>query len=271
MAAAPRHEPIDERPATARALADWASLSASTAARIGLATAIAPVAPRASRAIARRWAALNLRRLGIDVRVDDRSGLGPDPRGVLFVHLDQQTLLAPLVYFAALPSEFSLIVNVEFAALPLIGWMTVAQRAVVIVRQRPEQAKRALASVPARLRAGENFGISIEGRRTRDGALSPFKKGPIVLAIEAECPIVPFMTHGEYALWPRREWRIRPGRIDCVLLPAIFTRGLGYERRDELLRTLRDLAERELRRYETEHASEPSAQPAARASAISGT
>lgn len=244
-----------------RALAQWTALGASTVLRLGPATAIAPVSRKASHERARRWADLNLDRLGIDVHIHDRSGLGahstPGARagdaGVLFVHLNQQTLLSGLIYIRALPAPFALIVNVEFAALPFVGWLTVAQGAVVIVRQWPEQAKRALATVPARLRAGESFGISIEGQRTKDGSLSPFKKGAVVLAIEAQCPIVPFMTNGEYALWPRGEWRIRPGRVDCVVFPAIDTRGLGYADRDRLVRQLRDLAENETARYAAQH------------------
>lgn len=255
-------QPLISRP---RALAQWTALGASTALRLGPATAIAPLSRVASHEWARRWADVNLDRLGIDVHIDDRSGLGahnapaagtgPGGAGALFVHLNQQTLLSGLIYIRALPAPFALIVNVEFAALPFLGWLTVAQGAVVIVRQWPEQAKRALATVPPRLRAGENFGISIEGQRTKDGSLSPFKKGAVVLAIEAECPIVPFMTHGEYALWPRGQWRIRPGRVDCVVFPPIETRGLGYADRDRLVRQLRDLAEDETARYASQHAT----------------
>jgi 1-acyl-sn-glycerol-3-phosphate acyltransferase len=95
------------------------------------------------------------------------------------------------------------------------------------------------------IREGHNFGISIEGRRSPDGQLSPYKKGPAVIAIEAQCDIVPFMSHGEWRLWPHGDWRVRPGRIHGVVYPAISTRGMQYSDRGELVAQLRELAERE--------------------------
>lgn len=212
------------------------------------ATALGPFDNRASWRAAARASHRALQHWGIDALVDDRSGLTAeelDRGGHLFVHLDQQTLLSIVLYPLAVSGPCSLVVNAEFAALPVFGWMTLAQGSVPIIRQRPEQAKRALASVVRRLEEGENFGISIEGKRSEDGRLSPYKKGPAVLAIEAGATIVPFMTHGEYALWPRGSRRIHPGMVEVVTYPPIPTTGLTYADRDDLVATLRDLAERE--------------------------
>ena len=241
---------MDAAPSRSDALRAWTAVLARTVVRLGPAVAVVPVRRDAAVALQHRWAREVLARLGIDVTVEDPLGLGHDPRGVLFVHLNQQTLLAPALYGIAFPAaRFG--VNVEYAALPFVGWASIAMGGVAIVRQRPAQAKAALARVAERLRAGETFGISIEGRRTADGRLSPFKKGPVVLAIEAQCDIVPFMTHGEYDLWPRGEWRIRPGHVDLVVYPPIPTRGLTYVDRERLVAELRTLAERELARRDS--------------------
>lgn len=191
----------------------------------------------------RRWAAEMRELLRIDARVDDRSG---GPRApALYVHLNQQTLLSPLLYPLAAPHVHQLVVNVEFAALPLVGWLCVLHGSVPIVRQWPAHARARLADVVARLRAGEAFGMSIEGQRTRDGSLSPYKKGPVVAAIQAGCEIVPFMTHGEYELWPRGSRRILPGAIDVVVYEPIPTAALTLADRDALVLRLRRLAEDE--------------------------
>ena len=213
---------------------------------IALAPLDRPASFRAMRGASRRI----LGDLGITTRIEDRSGLTTEDLaqgGHLFVHLDQQTLLSVVLYPLVLPTPFALVVNVEFALLPVAGWLTMLQGAVPIVRQRPAQARRALAGVARRLREGENFGISIEGKRTEDGRLSPYKKGPAVLAIEAGATIVPFMTHGEYARWPRGAKVITPGEIELVAYPPIPTKGLGYEDREGLVRELRALAEHERR------------------------
>ena len=229
---------------------DMLRVAARGSARLAPAIVLAPVAREASFRAMRRASRQIVSDLGLDIRIDDRSGLTPEALAKgnhLFVHLDQQTLLSVVLYPLVLPTPFSLVVNVEFALLPVAGWLTMLQGAVPIVRQRPEQARRALAEVARRLRAGENFGISIEGKRTEDGRLSPYKKGPAVLAIEAGATIVPFMTHGEYARWPRGAHVITPGPIELVAYPPIPTKGLAYADRDGVVHELRALAERERR------------------------
>ncbi len=220
------------------------------AARLAPALAVAPFDNAASWRLSAVASRAILADFGIEPRVEDRSGLTEEDvarGGHLYVHLDQQTLLSTCLYSLVLSGPCSLVVNIEFAFFPVAGWLSMLQGAVPIVRQRPEQAKRALASVVRRLREGENFGISIEGRRSPDGRLSPYKKGPVVLAIEAGATIVPFMTHGEYRLWPRGARWPRPGVIELVAYPPIPTRGLTYADRDDVVRSLRELAERERR------------------------
>lgn len=219
------------------------------------ALAWAPVDGARSREVQRRAAQDLLEAFGIEMTVEDRSdvvGTKRD-RGVLFVHLDQQTLLSVAIYSLVLPVPFRLVVNAEFAALPLVGWLALAQGAVPIWRQKPAQAREALVRVGDAIRGGDNFGISIEGRRSPDGELSPYKKGPAVLAIDAQCDIVPFMSHGEWSLWPHGDWRVRPGRIHGVVYPAISTRGMTYRDRDEVVARLRALAESERRIWLDEH------------------
>ena len=230
---------------TLRALGQWAYAGASAAAFLGPATALARLSPVTALRLYRRWARHQSRRLGIEIVVENRSGYDGE-RGVLFVDLHQQTLLSVLTYPQVLPYRASLIVNVEFAVLPLVGWLSLSLGAVPIVRQKPEQAKAAMDGVVDRLKAGESFGMSIEGVRSRDGGLSPYKKGPAVLAIAAQCDIIPFMSFGEWPLWPRGEWRVRPGRVECVAYEPISTKGLTYEDRDALVARLRRLAESEL-------------------------
>lgn len=233
-------------PSLTDALSTWARIGAHAGMGFSAALAMHPFAPSRSRSIEIETCRRILSDAKVTVRVDDRSDMaahGDRPR--LYVHLDQQTLLPIAIYPLVFQRRFSLIANLEFALLPVIGWLTVAHGAVVLVRQWPDQARRGMRRAADRLRKGESFGVSIEGQRPRDGELSPYKKGPVVLAIDAQCDIVPFMTHGEWPLWPRGQWFIRPGTVDVVLYPPISTRGLSYEDRDDLVSTLRALAERE--------------------------
>jgi len=231
----------------------WSVFAVATPLLLVPSMLLAPVAKELSRKLLVEWSEV-LTKYGLDltVAVDDRSLLSEQnatidntKRGTLYVHLNQQTLMAVMLYNLALP-PVKLVVNAEFAALPFIGWTYTAQGAVPIFRQFPESAKKQLEKAVAGLKEGQDFLISIEGQRSKDGKLSPFKKGPVVMAIDAQCDIVPFMTHGEWALWPRGKLSVIPhGKIDVVLYPRITTTGLSYADRDRLVAQLRTLAERE--------------------------
>jgi 1-acyl-sn-glycerol-3-phosphate acyltransferase len=200
--------------------------------------------PRAWR-LYQDWVRETYRIFGVTLSVRDDNGgaLGPAPH--LYVWLNQSSLVEGPVSVALLPPHFT-IVNVEYAAMPLLGWARVLVRDVVIVRQWKAQAKRGIERAAARMRAGESAMISIEGARSRDGGLQPFKKGPIVLALRAHATIIPMIMRGGQRIMPRGEWRIRPGQLELHLLKAIPTQGLHYEDREMLMNQLRSIAKREL-------------------------
>jgi len=144
------------------------------------------------------------------------------------------------------------IANLEYAVMPLIGWTCVLLRDIVIVRQWKKQAKRGIERAAKRLARGETWFISIEGARTSDGGLLPFKKGPIVMAISAQATIIPMVMKGGRGIMPRGEWRIRSGHIELRLLKSIPTQGLTYEDRNAVYQQLRQIAERELPQHAAE-------------------
>jgi 1-acyl-sn-glycerol-3-phosphate acyltransferase len=92
------------------------------------------------------------------------------------------------------------------------------------------------------LEGGGRVLISIEGRRSKDGQIGAFKKGPAVLATAAQAPIVPVWIGGGRAVLPFGHLRPRPERITVRVLPKIKTRGLGPEDRHDLVERLRHLA-----------------------------
>jgi 1-acyl-sn-glycerol-3-phosphate acyltransferase len=214
------------------------------------------------------WSDIMIKSLDLQVNVTDRNtrsdlcidnnGVGnmvnaskdKPEKGKLYVHLNQQTHLTSLVYTRALPYPI-IIMNIEFTMLPFIGWLQHRFGSITIIRQYKQSAKQQLLRAVELLKNGTDIIISIEGKRTEDGSLSEFKKGPIVMAIEAQCDIIPIMTHGEYVLWPRGQYFVLPGgKVDIVLYPAISTIGLGFADRHSLLKQLRDLAEHEKANWE---------------------
>jgi 1-acyl-sn-glycerol-3-phosphate acyltransferase len=178
---------------------------------------------------------------GIRVRVENEN---PEPLlGCVFVLLNQTSLLDGPVLAPAIPRPLRWITNLEYALIPLYGW-TVALWGYVVVRQWPSQAKKTVAKAARFLKDGGNVMVSVEGRRSKDGLLSPYKKGPVVLAIEAKADIVPVVHLGVRDCMPHGAWRIRPGDVTVRFLRSIPTRDARYDDRTQLVEALRCLGER---------------------------
>src|SRR5271167_4095849 len=60
---------------------------------------------------------------------------------------------------------------------------------------------------------GLNMTIYVEGKRSFDGKLLPFKKGPFYLAEECKVPVIPITISGTEAVMPKARFAIRPGTV----------------------------------------------------------
>jgi 1-acyl-sn-glycerol-3-phosphate acyltransferase len=178
----------------------------------------------------------------VEVRVTDEHDGNWGPPPYVFINLNQNSLSEVPVYYQVLP-HCRAIINIEFAAIPFIGWAFTLLGSIVIVRQWKRQAKRGVERALRLLKNGESIGISIEGRRSPDGSISLYKKGPAVLAIGAGATFVPFVFHGARSVYPPGTWRIRPGTIELEICEPIETRGLSYEDRDGVVEKLRLIAQ----------------------------
>ncbi|HEY7056518.1 MAG TPA: lysophospholipid acyltransferase family protein [Vicinamibacterales bacterium] len=226
-------------------LARWAASGAVSVIYAPLICGTALVSRQAAYGLSRQWSRAQLRVFGVALEVVQEEPLEENRRYV-FAHLNQTSLieffLAPLL----MPRPIRSVINLEFALFPLVGQMAVALGATVIVRQWPAQAKRALERAVRRLKDGESFFISVEGRRSPDGRLSRYRKGSVVLAIGAQVDMVPFYLEGAREILPYGAWVPRPGRVRAVFMRPIQVAGLGYQDRDALLERVCNAAAKSL-------------------------
>lgn len=204
--------------------------------------------------IYRNWVKVACRIFGVtySLRDDNQSEVVPSPQ--LYVWLNQSNIAEGLICMMCLPPIF-VVINIEYALMPLFGCARALMGDPVIVRQWKWQAKRGIERAMRRLQGGEHAMISIEGARSSDGRLLPYKKGPAVLAIGAQATILPMLIHGGREVLPPGSWRLRPGHIEIHLLKAIPTRGLTLDARDAIVERLRSAAENELARRADAHGS----------------
>lgn len=209
---------------------------------LGGALVLAPFSSRIARRLVRTWNSAFLSIFGVTVEVAFEGDPKQLEQGGIIVGLTQQSLLDPTVGYACWDQPVNSIWNIEYALIPFLGWVSVFL-GWVIVRQSPSQSKRQIEKAARYAAEGGLVYLSAEGRRSVDGQLSPYKKGPVVMAIAGQAPIHPVHIAGSRRCMPPGSWKIRPGNVVVRYMAPISTKGMTYEDRNQLLERLRAVGE----------------------------
>lgn len=126
------------------------------------------------------------------------------------------------------------VAKAELFRIPLFGKAMLSAGMIPIERANRKAAFGSYSLATKRIEAGASVVVYPEGTRGNAYPLRPFKKGPFVLAIQAQAPIVPVVVYGQLAIQPKGQFRVTPGTIHLHYLPAIETSGMTYEDRDRL-------------------------------------
>ncbi|MEJ2239826.1 MAG: lysophospholipid acyltransferase family protein, partial [Gemmatimonadales bacterium] len=110
-------------------------------------------------------------------------------------------------------------------------------------RQRRQAAFESYEKAAKVIQKGLSALVFAEGTRSRTGELLPFKKGPFVLAIAAQVPVVPVYCANTFDILPKGRIRIRPRPVTLYFGEPISTVGMDYEDREELLTKARRVIE----------------------------
>lgn len=153
--------------------------------------------------------------------------------------MNHQSALDIPCAFAALPVNLRFIAKHVLRWVPFLGWYMEMTGMIFINRANRHQATTSLRKAGERIRAGSNILVFPEGTRTKDGRIQPFKKGPFLLALEAQVPIVPVAIEGAWRALPTGTLRMRPHAIRLKVGQPIPTAGRTQEDRDVLLKEVR--------------------------------
>jgi 1-acyl-sn-glycerol-3-phosphate acyltransferase len=110
------------------------------------------------------------------------------------------TFIDWLILSAATQRPIRFVMHYEFLALPLTGRLFRDAKVIPIAGAKENAAvlEAAFDSIAAALRGGELVCIFPEGRLTRDGELSPFRRGIERIVAATPVPVIPLALHG---LW----------------------------------------------------------------------
>jgi 1-acyl-sn-glycerol-3-phosphate acyltransferase len=130
--------------------------------------------------------------------------------------------LDPPIQVPLIPRRTSVLVKKELFKVPILGRAMRMGSLVPVDRGNRDagiEAVRAAKSVI--VEQGVNMIIYVEGKRSFDGKLLPFKKGPFYLAMECGVPVIPITIVGTHYTMPKARFSIRPGLVKVIFHPPI--------------------------------------------------
>ncbi len=198
---------------------------------LALALRVKPVPGGVYDRIQRDYGAALLRATGMSVQVEGLERVDPG-QPVVFIsnHQSWADIWALLV---ALPGVLRFVFKKELSRVPLLGWAINTLGHVSIDRGNRGSAFASYDQAAQRIRGGVSAIVFAEGTRSSNGSLQAFKKGPFVLAISAQVPVVPVYCE-TYQRLPRGSVSPRPGVVTVRIGSPIATAGLDYAERDGL-------------------------------------
>ncbi len=111
--------------------------------------------------------------------------------------------LDPPITLPLIPRRTSVMVKKELFKVPILGRIMLIGALVPVDRGNRDAGISAVRDAVKALAQGLNMTIYIEGKRSFDGKLLPFKKGPFYLAEECKVPVVPITISGTEAVMPK--------------------------------------------------------------------
>ncbi len=220
----------------------------STAAYVGVSSYVAVTAPLGMvLALLFRWkdilyifghggVALGATLAGIKTRVAGRSHV--PARAVVFC-ANHQSNVDPPILFNALHPRLHVLFKAELKKLPLLGKAFQIGGFVPIDRASRDQSMTAIEQVAQSLRDGNSFLTFPEGTRSRTGALLPFKRGPFLIALKAQVPVVPVAVQGGTASMRKGSPIVRPTTVSVRIGEPIETKGMSLDDREVLAERVR--------------------------------
>jgi 1-acyl-sn-glycerol-3-phosphate acyltransferase len=182
--------------------------------------------------IPRQWARDLLRSAGIVVRV--RGGEHLAGVGTCVYCANHSSFVDPGALIDSVPGSVRFVAKRSLFRVPVFGTALRITGQIPVDRGNRDAAVDSFAEAGRILRDGVSAAVFVEGTRSRDGSLQPFKKGAFVLAISLQVPCVPVYIAGARLLMPKGGFVPRPGTVEVRIGAPITTAGLGYEDRNAL-------------------------------------
>ena len=165
-------------------------------------------------------------------------GLDKLDRGRSYIFMSNHVSnIDPPLMLPLIPGRTSVMAKKELFSYPILGHTMRIGGLVPVDRGNREAGISAVRAAADVIRQGINMTIYIEGGRSFDGKLLPFKKGPFYLAEECQVPVVPVTVSGTHYVMPKQRFAIKPGKVQVIFHDPIEPRDFGS--REDLMKKVR--------------------------------
>lgn len=154
-----------------------------------------------------------------------------DPSRTYIFMSNHVSNIDPPIMMPLIPRRTSVMARNELFNYPLLGKAMKLGSLVPVDRKNREAGIAAVRAASEVIRSGINMTIYVEGGRSLDGRLLPFKKGPFYLATECSVPVVPVTIVGTHHIMPKGRFAMKPGKVTVIFHPAIEPKDFGDRER----------------------------------------
>jgi len=160
-----------------------------------------------------------VRLTGVKVRTIGLDKLDP-ARTYIFMS-NHVSNIDPPITVPLIPRRSSVMVKRELFKFPILGRAMRMGSLVPVDRGNRDAGIESVRISKQVVQQSLNMVIYVEGKRSFDGKLLPFKKGPFYLAIECGVPVVPITITGTHYVMPKTRFAIKPGLVTVQFHPPI--------------------------------------------------
>ena len=164
-----------------------------------------------------------------------------DPTRTYIFMSNHVSNLDPPITIPLIPRRSSVMVKRELFKVPILGRAMRMGSLVPVDRGNRDAGIEAVRVAKQVVEQGLNMMIYVEGKRSFDGKLLPFKKGPFYLAEGCGVPIVPLTIVGTHYVMPKARFAIKPGLVTVIFHQPIEPNDFGS--RDCLMEKVRKTIE----------------------------
>ncbi len=150
-------------------------------------------------------------------------------------HFDLPALMS------VIPGNYRVIAKRSLFYLPIFGWLLWLVGFISIDRSSRSSAFRSIKKAAKKISEGMSLLVFPEGTRNRsEKKLLSFRKGPFLIAMEGEIPVLPITVTGTKDILPPDSMSINPGEITIRVGEPVHTEEKDFSDRHELSEAVRE-------------------------------